>query len=366
MATRITKPKPHVDSEGNIINMSDGWQMAVNPHASDTDDDEPEESPADRVAEMLRGSFGAERASVKLYKVENGSEVFCTEYPPQEFETIGLDGVRQQWGAGKFNVRLYATDPRTNKFVRRGSQTITIAKPLINEVVNQAPQQNNELARVFESIQKNQEMMLRALTERPPAPDSSAEMMKMLTMMKMMREAMGIDTAPPQKSSIGEIVEAIKELKSAKSLIDNDEPKEESLTSMLPSVLEVIKQGIGQNNSPPQAPMPAVMLPPSIASEPQPQSESDSMILKLLADKKAIEKLIAENKTPDDAAEWIYENASDYLIAIVSEANWYDALLSVMPDAAKHKDWLHAVRGKIIVFMNEDMEESIPSVAKPE
>jgi hypothetical protein len=315
---------------------------------------------------MLRGSLGEERASVKLYRLIATGEEFCSEYPPADFELLGLDGIRKEWGPGKYSIRLYATNPTTNKFARRATQTVLIADAP-KRYDNTAPiQQNNDLARVFESIQKNQEMMLRAITERPPAPDASTEMMKMLTMMKMMREAMGMDSQPQQKSSIGEIVEAIKELKSAKSLIDNEpEEKEESLTSMIPQVLEVIKTGMSQQNQqqPVDNSMPLVTLPDSYAQNPQtlqhpqpelPKETENMFILKLLNDKAKIEKLIADKKTSDEGATWIIDEASDELISVLVENDWYDGLCSVMPGAKMHETWLKETREKVMVLLKAD------------
>jgi hypothetical protein len=326
--------------------------------------------------EMLRGSFGAERASVKLYRISNGAEEFCSEYQPEEFEKIGLDGVRQQWGHGTYTIRLYATHPETNKFVRRASQTIKIAEPL--RALITAPQQNNsELANVFEAIQKNQEMMLRALTERPPAPDPMAEMTKMLAMMSAMREAMGLNQQQqqPQKSSIGEIVDAIKELRGASSLLEGKEEKEESLMGMLPQVLDVIKTGMSQQTTP-QAPqqMPVVHLPQSIATAEtvqQPQETEDMInpmaIARLMKDKASIEKMIAE-KTPSlDAANWIVEHASDELVSVLVTDEWFDGLVSVMPAAKEHEVWLKETREHTMKMLKDDGFFGEPEVvASPE
>jgi len=362
MVTRIKKVE-------EAIPLPDGWEMKVAPPTEPEDD----ESPADRVVEMLRGSMGAERAAVKLYRLSNTGEEFCTEYSPGDFEQLGLDGVRKEWGSGQYAIRLYATNPETGKFARRASQTVKIADaPRRLDVVAPAPTQNTELVHIFESIQKNQEMMLRALTERPPAPDPMSEMTKMLSMMTMMREAMGLNSQPQQKSSIGEIVEAIKELKSAKSLIDNEpEEKEETLTSMIPQVLEVIKTGMTQQQQqqpPADYSVPVVTLPPSLASmpvemqaqpHPQPQSQSEQedeqmLILKLLADKRHIQKFIDDKKTPLEAATWIHESASDELIALIAEDQWFEALSNVMAEAKTHEVWLKATRAIVMQKLKDD------------
>lgn len=378
MATRQIKVAPPPAPES--LKLPDGWEMVAKtqtpPEHEDVEDDEPEMSPADRIAEMLRAGSAADRATVKLYRIGSKGEEFCSEYQPEDFENIGFDGIREKWGSGQYIVRLYGTAPGSTRFARRASAHITIAEVKTTAL---APQQNTELARVFESIQKNQEMMLKAITERPPAPDPMAEMTKMMTMMTMMREAFGLNQPQQQKSSIGEIVDAIKELQGAKSLIEGKtEEKEETLMGMLPQVLDVIKTGMTQQAAPaiPQQ-MPVVQLPQSIATMPieQPQENEDMInpmaIARLLKDKTQIEKMIAEKAATLDAANWIVDKASEELIAVLVTDDWFDALVTVMPTAKEHEAWLKETREHAMKmlkedgFFGEDTEES-PGVASPE
>jgi hypothetical protein len=357
MATRQIK----VQQTPEVTPMPDGWQMVTNASPDEIEEDDEESSPVDRVIELLRAG-GAERAKVKLYRFGPKGEEFCTEYQPEDFESIGLDGIREQWGSGQFVIRVYGTAPGSQKYARRASQNITIAE--VKTPIH-APQQNTEIARVFESIQKNQEMMLKAITERPPAPDPMSEMTKMLSMMTMMREAMGLNQQPQQKSSIGEIVDAIKELQGAKSLIEGKEEKEETLMGMLPQVLDVIKTGMSQQAAPQTLQqMPVVHLPQSIASaesvqQPiQPQETTDmikpTVIARLLKDKMHIEKMIAEKTSTLDAANWIVDSASDELVAVLITDEWFEGLLSVMPAAKEHEAWLKETRVHAMELLKSD------------
>lgn len=367
MATRRTTiqlPKTEVDT----IEMPDGWRMVAGqptPPSDETEDleDEPEMSPADRVAEMLRHGNGEDRAVVKLYRISaNKGEEFCSEYQPEEFEKIGLDGVREQWGHGQFAVRLYGTAPGSKKFARRASIIINIAEIKTSAL---APQQNNDLARVFESIQKNQEMMLKALTEKPAPVDPMANMMQMMQMMTMMREAMGMNAQPQQKSSISELVDAMREMKAAKSLFEGgDDEDKDSLTAMLPQVLDVIKTGMNRQPEPipPNTPFPPVYIPDSIKSSPvqQPETTGENeminplVIARLMKDKAVIEKAIAEKAASIDVANWIVDKASNELVQVLTDEQWFETLKAVVPDCVTHEVWLKETREHVIKMLRDD------------
>ena len=109
---------------------------------------------------------------------------------------------------------------------------------------------------------------------------SMEEMTKMLSMMTMMREAMGINNQPRERSSIGEIVSAIKELKGAAAEFTPPEEKEpDSLMGMLPKVLDLVSAGQQvQQVAPMQNQvLSPVTIPPSVADAQVPNTHDQQI-----------------------------------------------------------------------------------------
>jgi hypothetical protein len=175
-----------------------------------------EETATDRVSAMLAQAQGADRAEVNVYRMVNGVREYCRKFRPDEFEDGSFDMLREMFGPGEYELRLYSTDPTTRKFSVRNLTRIKISEvkaPARAELPS-------GLSQVLSTIAQGQERMLTALVEMKQAPqkDPMEEMTRMLGMMTAMREAMGLNQPQPQtreKSSIGEIVAAIRELRGA-------------------------------------------------------------------------------------------------------------------------------------------------------
>jgi hypothetical protein len=206
------------------------------------------------------------------------------------------------------------------------------------------------------------------------------EMGKMLTMMAAMREAMGMNQPQGrEKSSIGEIVSAIRELRGAADEIAPQQDKEpDGLMAVLPKMLELVSKGQQSQQEAQQAAhfppvqqaahFPPVQLPPSFQApaqpEPQPQEqpipatqeESDMKMFTMIKLKSYLKTLIdlAIKKTSvDQGAEFVYEKIPDDLIEIMALDNWFDLLTFVAPDVKEHREWLQQVRDKALAMFEE-------------
>jgi hypothetical protein len=334
------------------------------------EEDEPiEETATDRIAAMMSSANGDDRAEVKVYRINSGQLEYCRGYKPEEFESGNFDMIRERFGAGTYELRLYATDPNSKKFAVRRKHRITIVE---DKIESSGGGLGSGMAQVLQTIAQGQQQMLEALVsiKSAPAKDPMEEMTKMMGMMSMMREAMGLNQPQGrEKSSIGEIVSAIRELRGAADEIAPQDKEPDGLMSVLPKMLELVSKGQESQQASQQAVhFPPVQLPPSFQAPAQPepqeqapaqpvtQEESDMKMFTAIKLKSYLKTLIdlAVKKTPvTTAAEFVYEKIPDELIEIMALENWFDLLSFVAPDVKDHKDWLQQVRDKALAMFEE-------------
>jgi hypothetical protein len=372
MATRLQKIQQFEDEE------------AVQQYLPAEIPDEIEETATDRVASMLAGINGLDRAELKVYKLNQGSLEYCQGFKPEQFEEGNFDLLRDRFGHGEFELRLYATHPQTRKFGIRSKLRVKMSE------VNKASMSDNlpsGLAQVLGTIAQGQAQMLDALVQMKQAPqkDPMDEMTKMLSMMTMMRQAMGMDGSSRAGSSISEIVGAIRELRSAADEVAPQREEPETMMAMLPKVLDIVSAGMNKGQAQPEQPQDfqPVQLPPSFAQaqaqpqpqpqpqyqpnpEPQPESNptnEDDManplvIIKLKAYLKTLTDMAVALTPVDKAADFVYDKLPDDLVEIMLLDNWFELLSGFAPAVKPHEDWLRQVRDKAMaMFEIEDEAE---------
>jgi hypothetical protein len=327
-----------------------------------------EETAVDRVSAMLRLAGDADRADLKVYRVKEGQLEYCAQYKPEQFEEGSFELLRRRFGAGDYEIRLYAADPVTRRYGVRNRTRLKIAND--RGAPEEAAGMPNGMSQVLGAIADGQRQMLEALVQmkQTPQKDPMEEMTKMLSMMTMMREAMGLNNQSQQKSSIGEIVDAIKELKAASSIIDNEKDEDDNPMKMLPQVLELVKAGVIQQPQTPQplgAIIPPVALPPDmIAAQAQAQSESEEPEEDPQNLRGLLQQLLAHRGQENDipkAAMFIYESMPDNIVEIMFSQVWWLALSAAAPEVKPHKEWLKAVRTVAMdLFEQGDQEEGEP------
>lgn len=405
MATR-RKPAPDPWQVGESVEMSNGMRV-TRWENSDTGevrlvptglhpDDQPltdpaqslpmvqaepdiEETATDRVSAMLAQAQGADRAEVNVYRLVNGVREYCRKFRPDEFEDGSFDMLREMFGPGEYELRLYATDPATRKFTVRNLTRIKISEvktPTRAELPT-------GLSQVLSTIAQGQERMLTALVEMKQAPqkDPMEEMTRMLGMMTAMREAMGLNqTQAREKSSIGEIVAAIRELRgAAEELTPQSEKEPDSLVGMLPKVLELVQAGQqAQQSAPPDlsgmipqgdpgAVLSPVTIPPSMIQTPAANSTEDEPVkittaFKLRAYLKALIDMAKANDPIPKAAQFVYEKLPDDLLDMMELPAWFEMLASVAPEVRDHREYITKVRDAAMVLLN-DPEDDQPQAA---
>jgi hypothetical protein len=226
--------------------------------------------------------------------------------------------------------------------------------------------------------------MLDALVVMKQAPqkDPMEEMTKMLSMMTMMRQAMGMDNQSRAGSSISEIVGAIRELRSAADEVSPQKDEPETMMAMLPKVLDIVSAGMNKGQAQPEQPQDfqPVQLPPSFAQaqpqpqpqpqpqyqpnpepQPEPPTNEDEManplvIIKLKAYLKTLTDMAVALTPVDKAADFVYDKLPDDLVEIMLLDNWFDLLSGFAPGVKPHEEWLRQVRDKAIAMFDVEDE----------
>jgi hypothetical protein len=327
--------------------------------------EEPEidQTPAERIMAMLPNFSESERSSVKLYRVTGPNKyTWLNDYSCEDFEAQGFAGIRNEWGAGEFQVRLYATLPGDSTYCVRAKENITIeASKLSTAPV--AQQQNNELSQVLNMLAQGQQKLLEALTNKPPA-DPMGEMQKMLGLMATMREAMGLNNVQqPQKSNITEIMETIRELRSvAEEINPKPEPAgdPENPMTMLPQLLEIVKMGMSQQ-APKQQAFPPVHQPQQleapVQSQPEPQGNEDVNFNLINTLKTQLHHLLIKataNADIQETAQYVYDELPDEMIDAFFDDAWWDALKMLAPEVEPHREWFVKVRDAALPLFDAD------------
>ena len=342
--------------------------------AQDTETEEPmEETPSDRVSTLLTLATGEDRAYIACYRLNKGVLEYCKRYAPTEFEDGSFDLIRDDFGPGEYELRLYGTHPKTNRWAVRARTRIQMAE--IPKRANPDPMPNG-LNQVLSTIAQGQQQMLDALVQmkQQPQKDPMEEMTKMLSMMTMMREAMGLNQAQPAstRSSIGEIVDAIKELRGAAAEVMPEKEESNDLMGMLPKVLDLVTAAQGQQAAPQLdmtpmhqvesgAVLSPVTLPPAFAAQAtnkQTSQEPDEMnpmtLLKLRGYLKTLVGY-AEKKAPvSEAAQFVYEKLPDDLIEMMELPTWFELLGAVAPEVKAHQEYLTNVRNEALAMFNDE------------
>lgn len=273
MATRPKQPPADPDDDGMTLEAHpSGVRVApAHPAAFPAIEDDDEETPADRVAALLGDIRGNDGAIVKLYRTkatgkQGGGVDWCDEMTPVEFEAQGIVGIRDKWGPGEYEIRLYAPHPDTGRYTMRAKQRVSIAAPAFGTVAAPAGIPS-EFGQALKAMQETQARMLEALTQRPPAPDPMAQMGQMFAMMAQMRQAMGDSNS---KTPLSDIIAAVRELKGVAGELGGGEPADPMLAA-IPSLVDLIGKAVAQPRAPaPVAPVAPLRIPNALSAPQRP------------------------------------------------------------------------------------------------
>lgn len=339
------------------------------------DDDEPiEETAADRVAAMFERVRGAERAIVKVKKYkEDKSLVLCDELSPEQFEQIGYLGVRKRFGAGKYRIELYASNPKTGRFSLYGvDETELMPLPREEQITGTS---DPVLQKVLERLER---------IETTPRVDPFTQMTQMLGMMKLFREAMGTERQNDPMRNMRELIDMVSGIKTLREEIEPPAPPDTSLAGLGMEAMKMIGQAMAQRNgAAPDSLMPHVAVPPSLAmtatqaptnplqpnghaamtTEQNPQSNDE-----LIAMNDAIAALntMARFGTEAEfAASMIYQQAPDEVMELLQLPDWFERICQLAPTCKPFEAWYRKTHAEVLRILAEENEDTPPAKPAP-
>lgn len=380
MATRnITRASVEDDDQDTIP--ADPAQPAL-PVISQEDDEEL--AVVERMRALVRGS-PSDRHRLRLYRVpRTGVLELCEEFRPDEFDSNDLTFIRDRWGPGEYELRLFGD----RGILTRGR--IRIAAPMPGIVA--APSAAAEITSLIDLMREQNRQVLDAMTQRP---DSKAQMMEMLQMATLMREAFGqrepaapaAPAAPVQSQieSMKEIFAMMREAKSAAAELAGEPSGEadDSIGGLVRTMAPVLQAAFSSGGATQQtidqtgthAPQPTQPLQPlqipqnfntlNTINNPAPaRAESENMAkpatinpahLLLLG---VIEDLcdMAPTKTPLEGADAMLVKLPDEALAMLDNRYWWEVLSQQFPVVLPHREWLTKARAEALRLMNEQVE----------
>lgn len=201
------------------------------PPVDDSEEEIVEETATDRLAAKMAAARSGGKSAIKIYRLDKqkASPVFICDMSPDQYEQAGeLSFIQQNYGAGDYRIVLYgyATDKNgDNKYGIVGKEDVSVAAPPLiapAALTQNGGGQNDAMRMMFEGLKMVSEQINR-LAERQAAP--AQDPMQVFSMMKMAREAMGLDSiAPAAPAKQQSPLAMLKEVMEIKQLLKEDEP----------------------------------------------------------------------------------------------------------------------------------------------
>lgn len=333
-----------------------------------TNEEEEEETAADRIARMLGDTGPDAKAVVKLYKVKPDGQSFCQEYTVSQFENGGLNMVRRQWGPGDYKIMLYGTLPGTTKMGLRARDTLTLEAETVTAV---AEGSGSDVAKILQAMQEQNRAVMEALTNRPVV-DPMAQMAQTLALMTSMREAFGM-TNKPEKSSVSEIIDAVRELKGIAGELGGEKEDEggmASLVKLATPIMGMVQARLAQQQQPEG--FPAISMPEGLASYPQPapsqagvldpnpplpEEDEDMNALAMMLMHTHLKILCKQAKQNGDVqagAEYVLDQLPDEMLDALEAPEWWSQLSMIAPFVVPHQAWFTSVRDRALAILAEE------------
>jgi hypothetical protein len=380
MATRNTLAET-IDAETAVqIPMSAREQRA----AEETDD---ELSVVDRIRELIQGD-AAEKIKIKLYRVnaKNGGFEWCRDLNAYEWQDGDLQMIRDEWGGGVFELRIYGRQGLMGK-PRVRIADLPQQNPLALSAPTPEPQASSELASVLRMLAEGQNRLFATLSEKP---DPMASMVQMGIAMKAMREAFGPSGDNGGKSSLDQVKELLavtREVRSATKELTEDQPQPEpeNMMGLASKLLGVIGPALTAQQQQPQqsiyTPVQPVAVPssfahaqpqqplPTIEAALQPQQQQpapDDEPLEVFELRQSIEllcKMAAAKQPAAKGGQLIYERMPDEMLDHMDSENWFDLVAQVFPIIRPHEAWLREAKAEADKLFAADENE--PEQTKP-
>lgn len=321
-------------------------------------EDEGPASPLERVITIIGRDGSLNRADVKVYRMRDGQkDAYCAQYTADEFEDQNLELIRAHFGPGKYRIKIYGTSEQQPKYSLRLNEVVEIEGSLV-------PLKQTENAGGMSQAALIQ--MLQTRNENPIQQNPMNQMKEMLQMMVLMKQVMGGDHQP--KSSVSELVQAIRELKGAQELIAPESSGDGGMMGMAKDIIGLVAQNqqVQQQQPPaqipyiavPQQPVPTLPENPAFQQNPieQPETTDDPDMNKFLMKTMigAIIKQAEQNKPVEPIAADLYLKLPDEALDMIESVMWFDLLAELHPGVRAHETWFTQLRTAIVAEIASD------------
>jgi hypothetical protein len=322
-----------------------------------------------RIRSVIAHSPG-DRVKVMLYRfTATGQRSFCCNYTPEQFEQGDFELIRDEWGAGRFEVRMVG---KAGLMDRPREIEIAEGKPRAPVAV----QQNSELAQIMRTMAEGQSAILAALSQRP---DPAAQMQQTIALMAGMRDAMGLNAAPavptaPAQSPSAMLKEMAETMSLLKDIAAKEAPPSDDPMAMLPQILGIVQGAMSQRGAPvPSGAVPMIAAPASLQTNPatlgatapaEPQGD-DVNPLQTLMIRGFVQKLVsmaAKGESPEAGGTFVYEKLPDEALALLDMPNWFEILAQFEPSAKVHQAWFEAAHACAMRELANDAREDAEGV----
>lgn len=383
MATRNTTAIPGEVVEGLTAETATQIMRTQALQPAHSSDEDSEVTLADRLRELIAGDAGA-TVKIKLYRINTrtGAMEWCRDYMGQELQNGDLEPIREEWGAGMYELRIYGRQGLL------GKPRVSIAETARSQQYAQQPVQpaaDSGIERALMMLAESQRAILDRLSAPPPpAPDPMQMMVQMGTVFATMRQAFAPagETAASKSpfDQVKELLQVTREVKSAARELQDDSPasEPESVMGLAGKALDAIRmlapaqqaqalQAVQHpQHFPPVQPLhvPASIPPahnptapptmpapventaaPATAATPTPAGES----LEQMQLRQAIEllcALAAAGRDPVEGGQVIYERLPDELIDHMENPNWFPLVCQVFPALQPHETWMRSAKAE--------------------
>lgn len=366
-----------IDNDEGLTADSAVRLMRTNPAPESVDSEDDEQTLLEKMQALLADT-PADKVRIKLYRVPKPGAIdrrflWCQDYTPDEFADSDLEGIRAKWGPGDYQLRLIGS---------RGvvkAQTVSIAAPSTPATSTGQP---SEIAQAIAMLAENQARMLEALTHRP---DPQASMRETLTLMTLMRDAMGINNAnaapaaaaPNPMEMMREVFSMVREAKSAAKELAAEEGSEPAPTdplAMLPKLLDLVGGAMKQNAAQPAQMLPPLQIPQTVAAAPMPSVGTDPSASNDLVSSpqtQPVKQMTAEQIMimgnidtlcrmadagiePQKGGEYIADNLPDDLLDHLEHPQWFELVSGIFPQLKPREQWIRAAKEHADKLLSED------------
>lgn len=327
----------------------------------------------------------ARPGEVRVLKIVDDAKkpAYCNKYTPEEWENGGdYEIVRRQFGPGTYVIEVWGTTPTHDasgqriksggKFVNRARERVDIVSSLI--ALKADEKMPNDVAGSLAPILAQMERMQQQFLEhtKQNQRDPFLELQK-LAQLQALFNPQGMQ---PQKSSVRELLDGVRDLKEAGELFGNQDKGPGDLLTIGSELIGTIRE-VAKSQQPqaslaaapgePLVRLPASMRAPTEPAAPDDQQQSEPpegvdnvnafQQMGLLAVVRSYASAAAQKKDVEEYAQGMLDMLPDEALGMLSLPTWFEVLSDMMPDVGKlmapHLEWFTQLRNRILVIARE-------------